>query len=98
MTILKIIWNRRQKIPSCSLWFLALLLSFGYLQSSRAGSALDAFPDRLDSPSAFGDYFRDWFKRVDETQAVQPHWKPPLFGTTPLLTGLYTYDQLGASF
>ena len=77
MTILKIIWHRRQKIPSCSLWFPALLLSFWYLQSSRAGSALDAFADNLDSPSAFGDYFRDCFKRVDETQAVQPHWKPP---------------------
>src|SRR6267143_2517205 len=36
-----------------------------------------AFADSLGSPSAFGDYFRDWFKRVDETRAVQPHWKPP---------------------
>jgi len=93
MTMSNIIWNRRQKIRSCSLWFLILLLSFGYLQSSRAGSALDAFFDNLDSPSAFEDYFRDWFKRVDETQAVQPHWKPPLFGTTSLLTELYKYDQ-----
>jgi hypothetical protein len=88
-----VIRNRRPRIRSRSLWFLTLLLSFGYLQSSRAGSALDAFFDSLDSPSAFEDYFRDWFKRVDETQAVQPNWKPPLFLTTPLLTELYKYDQ-----
>ena len=91
-TILKIVWNPRQKNPNCSLWFLVLLLSFGYLQSSGAGSALDAFADNLDPPSAFEDYFRDWFKRVDETQAVQPHWKTPLFTTTPLLTELIKYD------
>jgi hypothetical protein len=93
MTMCDVTWNRRQRIRSCSIWLLALSLSFGYLQSSRAGSALDAFFDNLDSPSAFEDYFRDWFKRVDETQAVQPHWKPPLFGTTSLLTELYKYDQ-----
>jgi hypothetical protein len=57
MTRCDVIWNRRQKIRSCSSWFLTLLLSFGYLQSSRAGSALDAFFDNLDSPSAFEDYF-----------------------------------------
>ena len=65
----------------------------GVPQSSRAGSASDASGDSLDSLSAVGDYFGDWFKRVDEIQAVQPHWKPPLFGTTPLLTELYKYDQ-----
>ena len=90
----RMIWSPRQKVQSRSLWFLALLLSFGYLQSSsRAGSAWDAFAGSLDPPSAFGDYFRDWFKRVDETQALQPHWKPPLFATSPLLTELYKYDQ-----
>ena len=99
MTTLKIIWNRRQKIPC--LWFLVLLLSFGYPQPSRAGSASDTFSNSLDSPSedspnllsAVGDYFRDWSNRVDETQAVQPHWKPPLITTSPILTELYKYDQ-----
>jgi hypothetical protein len=77
------------------------LLSFGYPQPSRAGSASDTFSDSLDSSSenspnllsAVGDYFRDWYKRVDETQAEQPSWKPPLFATSPLLTELYKYDQ-----
>jgi hypothetical protein len=99
MTTLKIIWNRRQKIPC--LWFLVLLLSFGYPRPSRAGSASDTFSNSLDSPSedspnllsAVGDYFRDWSNRVDQTQAVQPHWKPPLITTSPILTELYKYDQ-----
>jgi hypothetical protein len=40
-----------------------------------------------------GDYFADWFVRVDQTQAEQPHWKAPLTTTTPLLTELLRYDQ-----
>ena len=92
----EIISNRRQKIQSCSTWFLVLLLSLAYLQSSRAGSAPEAFGDSLDSLSAVGDYFGDWFKRVDETQAVPPHWKPPLFTTSPLFTQLFKYDQYWA--
>jgi hypothetical protein len=60
-----VIRNRRQRIRTFSLWFLASLLSFGYLQPLRAGSALDTFFDNLDSPSAFEDYFRDWFKRAN---------------------------------
>ena len=81
-----IICTRRQQVQSYKVWFLALSFSLGYLQSPRAGFASGASDDSPDLLSAFGDYFRDWFKRVDETQAVQPHWKPPLFGTTPLLT------------
>jgi hypothetical protein len=100
VTTLQIFCKRRQKIPSCSLWFLVLLLSLGYLQLSRAASASDAFSNSLDSQSgdrpnlvsAVGDYFGDWFKRVDETQAEQPHWKTPLFTTTPLLTEVIKYD------
>jgi hypothetical protein len=40
-----------------------------------------------------GDYFANWFTRVDEAQATQPHWKAPLITTTPLLTELVRYDQ-----
>jgi hypothetical protein len=54
---------------------------------------LTTFADSLDPPPAFEDYFRDWFKRIDETQDLQPHWKPPPFTTSPLLTELYKYDQ-----
>jgi hypothetical protein len=89
----RIICRHRYKLQICISCFLTLLLSFGYMQSSRAGSASDAFANSLDSRSAFGDYFGDWFNRVDETQALQPHWIAPLFTTTPLLTELYRYDQ-----
>jgi hypothetical protein len=69
-----IIWIRRRKIQSWSSWILVLLIGFGYLESARAGSASDAFADSLDPTSGqnpnllagIGDYFTDWFKRVDE--------------------------------
>lgn len=39
-------------------------------------------------------YFSDWFKRVDKTQAEQPHWITPLATTTPRLEEEFRYDQL----
>jgi hypothetical protein len=89
----RIIWRHRQKLQICSAWFLALWLNLGYLQTSRAGIDAGEFAESRDLQSALGEYFNDWFKRVDETQAVQPHWIAPLVTTTPLLTELYRYDQ-----
>jgi hypothetical protein len=91
----------RQKIQSWRSWILVLLLGFGYLESARAGSASDAFADSLDPTSGqnpnliagIGDYFADWFKRVDETLAMQPNFMVPVFTVSPLLTELYRYDQ-----
>lgn len=39
------------------------------------------------------DYFADWFDRVDQTQAEQPHWITPLATTTPRLEEEFRYDQ-----
>jgi hypothetical protein len=39
-------------------------------------------------------YFADWFRRVDKTQAEQPHWVTPLATTTPRLEEEIRYDQL----
>ena len=89
----KILWGHRQRGQIYSAWFLALWLNLGYLQSSRGGIDADEFAGSLDLRSATGDYFSDWFKRVDETQALQPHWIAPLVTTTPLLTELFRYDQ-----
>jgi hypothetical protein len=41
-----------------------------------------------------GGYFADWFKRVDKTQAEQPHWITPVATTTPRLEEEYRYDIL----
>jgi hypothetical protein len=87
------IWCHRQKVQICNALILALWLNLGYLQSSYAGIDADEFTGSRALQSAAGDYFSDWFKRVDETQAVQPHWIAPLVTTTPLLTELYRYDQ-----
>ena len=85
--------GHRQKVESCSALFLALWLSLGYLQASRAGINAGESADPRDLQSPPGDYFSNWFKRVDETLAEQPHWIAPIFLTTPLLTELYRYDQ-----
>jgi len=70
---------------------------------SRIGLALSAFgpvsarAEDWVSPVAptvnLGNYFANWFARVDQTQAEQPHWKAPLTTTTPLLTELVRFDQ-----
>jgi hypothetical protein len=50
----------------------------------------------LSSTAVFAQdgYFADWFKRVDKTQAEQPHWITPLATTTPRLEEEFRYDQL----
>ena len=37
-------------------------------------------------------YFANWFNRVKETQAAQPHWITPLFTTTPRLEQEFRSD------
>jgi hypothetical protein len=44
--------------------------------------------------SAQGDYFSNWFARVDKTKDEQPHWVTPLATTTPRLEEEFRYDQL----
>ncbi|MBZ5614946.1 MAG: hypothetical protein LAO23_13125 [Acidobacteriia bacterium] len=43
---------------------------------------------------AQGQYFSDWFARVDRSKDEQPHWITPLATTTPRLEEEYRYDQL----
>jgi hypothetical protein len=101
-----IIWIRRRKIQSWRSWILVLLIGFGYLESARAGSASDAFADSLDPTpgqnpnlvAGIGDYFRDWFKRVDETLAMQPNFMVPVFTVSPLLTELIDTISIGSIF
>jgi hypothetical protein len=66
------------------------------LTLSAVGSLQACADERasLVTPAAdLGDYFANWFARVDRTQTEQPHWKAPLTTTTPLLTELLRYDQ-----
>src|SRR4029077_18955770 len=46
------------------------------------------------SSAAQDGYFANWFRRVDKTQAEQPHWSTPLATTTPRLEEEFRYDQL----
>jgi hypothetical protein len=44
------------------------------------------------SLSAQDSYFANWFTRVKETQAAQPHWLTPMFTTTPRLEEEFRSD------
>lgn len=44
-------------------------------------------------PSMDGDFFDDWFARVEEAQSSQPHWMTPLVTVTPRLEEEIRYDQ-----
>ena len=43
------------------------------------------------------DYFKNWFGRVSEIQAAQPHWVTPLVTVTPRLEEELRYDQMWQS-
>ena len=40
-----------------------------------------------------GDFLDDWFARVAQAQATQPHWMTPLATVTPRLEEEFRYDQ-----
>jgi hypothetical protein len=40
-----------------------------------------------------GDFLADWFARVEQAQASQPHWMTPLVTVTPRLEQEIRYDQ-----
>ncbi len=70
----------RRTIP---LLLISLLAAPALAQTAAA-------PVEQDSLSA---YFADWFDRVDEAQASQPHWMTPLVTVTPRLEEEFRYDQ-----
>lgn len=51
---------------------------------------------RCQAADLFGpveDYFANWFTRVNQIQAEQPHWVTPLITVTPRLEEEFRYDQ-----
>lgn len=44
------------------------------------------------SLAAQDNYFSNWFNRVNQTQAAQPHWITPMFTTTPRLEEEFRSD------
>jgi hypothetical protein len=45
------------------------------------------------SDSGISGYFQNWFNRVEQAQASQPHWMTPLVTVTPRLEQELRYDQ-----
>ncbi len=51
-----------------------------------------ADPAAPPATSQIGDYFANWFARVDQAKQSQPHWLPPLMTMSPLITELLRQD------
>lgn len=66
------------------------------LASNDAAPPAQSDTALLDSSSgdaAGGDFLGDWFARVEQAQASQPHWMTPLVTVTPRLEQEIRYDQ-----
>lgn len=59
--------------------------------AAKAADANETEAPRSSSSSLFG-YFTNWFDRVDETKAEQPHWPSPLATTVVPLKEALRYD------
>lgn len=68
---------------------LATVISAIAVVSANPAEASD--PGRADP--WLDDYLTNWFHRVDEAQASQPHWITPLATVTPRLEEELRYDQ-----
>ena len=100
------VWRRwRTSLPGLGRATLAAGLALSLLEAPAAwGQATSADPsgdpsadssagpngDSSASPSA--GFVEAWFRRVDKTQAEQPHWVTPLYTTTPRLEQEIRYD------
>jgi hypothetical protein len=70
------------------------ILALGLLALAGAAQAQTP-PQSVSSPSSVVlDYFKNWFERVEKTQAEQPHWITPLVTVTPRLEQEFRYDQI----
>jgi hypothetical protein len=49
-------------------------------------------PAPVAATDPLSDYVRNWFARVDATQAEQPHWMTPIATTTPRLEEEFRFD------
>jgi hypothetical protein len=61
--------------------------------NADAGSPTAAGQENPPPSCAVDEFFRNWFARVDKTQAEQPHWITPLITVTPRLEEELRYDQ-----
>jgi hypothetical protein len=80
-------WN--PSLYCCSLFLLCWLIVC--VPSAFAGEP-EPLPNVTLTPSP-GDYISDWFARVDQAQADQPHWVTPIVTITPRLEEELRYDQ-----
>jgi hypothetical protein len=64
------------------------------LQNSQNSEPAPQAAQSAAAPQSYvSSYFANWFPRVEEAQASQPHWMTPLVTVTPRLEQEVRYDQ-----
>ena len=79
-------------------WAIAFAMatgaSLGLAATAPAWAQSDQAPPQQTAQAVTtGDFFTDWFARVDKAQSEQPHWMTPIAATTPRLEEEVRYDQ-----
>jgi hypothetical protein len=73
--------------------FRTAMVSAGLLAAFAVVPCRAGYTEMTDSGNPVVDYFANWFPRVTQIQAEQPHWVTPLATVTPRLEEEYRYDQ-----
>jgi hypothetical protein len=69
------------------------MLSVGLFSAYAIVPCRAGYTEMTSSGNPVDDYFANWFPRVSQIQAEQPHWITPLVTVTPRLEEEYRYDQ-----
>ncbi len=70
---------------------------FVLLNSAAAASTNEIAQTAPASVPSLFSYFSDWFPRVDNARAEQPHWAPPVVTVSPNLQEVFRYDLMRQS-
>ncbi|HEV2319996.1 MAG TPA: hypothetical protein VGV18_09610 [Verrucomicrobiae bacterium] len=73
--------------------FRMALLAAGLFLAFLVAPCRAGYTEMTSSGNPALDYFANWFPRVSQIQAEQPHWITPLVTVTPRLEEEYRYDQ-----
>jgi hypothetical protein len=80
------------RVPNAYQRFLFLLCLLIVCAPAAFAGEPEPLPDVTLTPAS-GGFFSDWFTRVDQAQADQPHWVTPIVTVTPRLEEELRYDQ-----
>lgn len=75
------------------LGILAITITLPLISAHADTPSTSITPEEPSASDTIGSYSQNWFDRVSDTQAEQPHWITPLATVTPRLEQELRYDQ-----